>query len=57
MSALTSDRETPTVANPLIAADLYLSLDVLLNFPTQVTFDLEIRFDVATNLGHFVIGE
>ena len=45
------------MADALIAADLDLSLDVLLDFPSQVPFDLEVRLDVTADPGHLVVGE
>ena len=43
------------MADALIAADLDLSLDVLLDFPSQVPFDLEVRLDVTADPGHLVV--
>ena len=57
VGALPTNRKAATVADPLVAADLNLSLYVLLNFPPQVTFNAVVVIDEPTDLGDLVIGE
>ncbi len=45
------------MADALIAADLDLPLDVLLNLPAEVALDLEVLLDVPANPGSLVFGE
>ena len=57
VGALTPHGQAAAMADALIAADLDLPLDVLLDFPPQVPFDLEVRLDVTADPGHLVVGE
>jgi hypothetical protein len=50
VGALSTDRETATMADPLVAADLDLALDVLLDFTSQVTLDVVGSFDVPRRI-------
>ena len=43
------------MADTLVAADLDLSLDVLLNLASQVTLDLIVVIDEATDLRNLVV--
>ena len=43
--ALPANREAPTVAQALVAADLDLALDVGGDLTSEVTFDLDVRVD------------
>jgi hypothetical protein len=47
VGALTAHGQTAAMADALIAADLDLAFDVLLDLTTQITFDLEVGLDVA----------
>ena len=45
------------MADTLIGADLDLALDVLLDLPAEVTFDLVTLIDEAADAGHLVVGQ
>jgi hypothetical protein len=51
------DRETAPVTQTLVAADLHLALDVLLDVAPQIALDLEVRVDVGADAVHLFIGE
>ena len=57
MGSLTPHRQTATMAQALIAADFHLALDVLCDLSSQVTFDLEVRFDEAAELRNLSLGQ
>src|SRR5205085_11058280 len=57
MGPLATNGKAAAVTQALVAADLHLALDVLLDLAAQVTFDLEVVVDVGTKLVHFVVGE
>src|SRR6266699_1073757 len=55
--ALSADRESAAVADPLIAVDLDLALDVLRHLAAKITFDLVLRIDEVAKAHDFVVGE
>src|SRR5690606_951881 len=57
VGALTPDRQAATVAQALVAADLHLALDVLVDLTTEVALDLVALFDHRSELGHLGVGQ
>jgi hypothetical protein len=57
MGALATNRKAAAVAETLIAADLHLALDVLLDFTAKVTLDAKVSFDVCPQLGDVLIAQ
>src|ERR1700758_1391332 len=55
--ALPADREAAAVADPLVAVDLDLALDVLRHLAPKVTFDLVLRVDEVAQPDDLVVGE
>src|SRR5512132_4357139 len=55
--ALTADRERTPVADPLVAADLDLALDVLRHLAAEIALDLEVAVDVLADLEDLVLRE
>src|SRR5690606_14198730 len=55
--ALTTDRETTTVADALVGADLDLAADVSCNLAAQVTHHLVVAFDVVAEGDQLVVAE
>src|SRR5439155_1513781 len=49
---LTAHRQPLTMAKALVAADLHLALDVLLDVPAQIALDLEVGVDVGADAVH-----
>jgi hypothetical protein len=54
---LTTHREAATVTQALVATDLHLATDVLVDFTAKVSFDLQAGVDERTDLVDFLIGE
>jgi len=57
MGALTTDGQTATMAQALVATDLHLATDVLVDVATEVTLDLQAGVDVGADLVDLFIGE
>jgi hypothetical protein len=57
VGALTVDRKPFTVANPLVAADLHLPLDVLGDVTAEIALDLEVGVDTGPQAGDLLVGQ
>ena len=57
MGALTPDGWATAVADSLVTADFHLAFDVLTDFTTKVTLDLEVDLDVRTDPGNLGVGQ
>src|SRR5205823_5387224 len=57
VGALAADGEPPPVADALVAADLDLALDVLLDVAAQVALDLDVLVDPRPQPGDLLVGE
>src|SRR2546426_7045985 len=55
--ALAPHREAAPVAQTGVATDLHLALDVLGDFPAQVTLDLEVLVDPGAQPRHLFLGQ
>jgi hypothetical protein len=49
--------QATAMTNALVAADLDFATDVCRNFTAQVSFNLEVAFDVVTKRDQLVIGQ
>jgi hypothetical protein len=49
--------ETPAVADPGVAADLHLALDVTLHLAAQVALDLQVLVDPRAQAGDLLVGQ
>ena len=57
VGALPSNRKPAAVTHTLIGTNLYFALDVLSDFPTQVTFNLEVLIEEPPDTNDLVVGE
>src|SRR5690606_4535060 len=57
LGALTADRESTTVAEALVGADLDLAADVGGDLAAKVTLHLVVAFDVVAECDELVVGE
>ena len=57
MRALSADRKASAVAETLVGTNLHLALDVLAGLTAKIAFDLQVLFDVGTDLGDFSVGQ
>src|SRR5690625_7890809 len=55
LGALPTDWQTTTVAQPLVGTNFNFAPNVGSYFTTQITFDLNVAFDVVAQLDHFVV--
>src|SRR5829696_2989028 len=57
VGALAAHRQPPAVPDPLVAADLDLALDVLLDLAAQVALDLVMRVDPVAEADDLLLGQ
>src|SRR5215211_4551139 len=57
VGALAAHGQPPAVPGPLVAADLDLALDVLLDLPAQVAFDLVVGVDPVPEADDLLLGQ
>src|SRR5690606_31790092 len=57
VSPLSANRKPTTVPESAVAAEIHQPLDAHLHFATQVTLDLVVLLDDATDRAHLLVGQ